>query len=32
MKTNSFKTTLSDDHNMIYTFLKTKFEKFEPKK
>ena len=32
MKTNSFKTTLSDDHHMIYTFLKTKFEKFEPKK
>ena len=33
MKTNSFKNCfLSDDHHMIYTFLKTKFEKFEPKK
>ena len=32
MKTNSFETALSDDHHMIYTFIKTKFEKFEPKK
>ena len=32
MTTNSFETALSDDHHMIYTFLKTKFEKFEPKK
>ena len=32
MKTNSFKTGLSDHHHMIYTILKTKFEKFEPKK
>ena len=32
MKTNSFETGLSDHHYMIYTFLKTKFQKFEPKK
>ena len=32
MKTNSFETGLSDHHHMIYTILKTKFEKFEPKK
>ena len=32
MKTNSFETGLSDHHEMIYTILKTKFEKFEPKK
>ena len=32
MTTNSVETALSDDHHMIYTFLKTKFEKFEPKK
>ena len=36
MKTNSFQTALiekkSDDHHKTYTFLKTKFEKFEPKK
>ena len=32
MKTNSSETGLSDHHPMIYTFLKTKFEKFEPKK
>ena len=32
MTTNSFETALSDDHHMMYTFLKTKFEKFEPKK
>ena len=32
MKTNSFGTGLSDHHHMIYTILKTKFEKFEPKK
>ena len=31
-KTNSFGTGLSDHHHMIYTILKTKFEKFEPKK
>ena len=32
MNTNSFKTGLGDHYHMIYTFLKTKFEKFEPKK
>ena len=32
MKTNSFETGLSDHHHMIYTILKTKFEKFKPKK
>ena len=32
LKTNSFETGLSDHHHMIYNFLKTKFEKFEPKK
>ena len=32
MKTNLFETGLSDHHHMIYTILKTKFEKFEPKK
>ena len=32
MKTNSFETGLKDLHDMICTFLKTKFEKFEPKK
>ena len=33
MKTNSFETGLSDHHHhMIYTILKTKFERFEPKK
>ena len=32
MKTNSLETGLSDHHHMIYTILKTKFEKFEPKK
>ena len=32
MKTNSFETGLSDHHHLIYTILKTKFEKFEPKK
>ena len=32
MKANSFETGLSDHHHMIYTILKTKFEKFEPKK
>ena len=32
MKTNSFETALSDDHHMIHTFRKAKFEKFEPKK
>ena len=32
MKTNSFETGLSYHHNMIYTVLKTKFEKYEPKK
>ena len=32
MKANSFETALSDDHHMIHTFLKTKFEKFQPKK
>ena len=32
MKTNPFETGLSDHHHMIYTILKTKFVKFEPKK
>ena len=32
MKINSFEIGLSDHHHMIYTFLQTKFEKFEPKK
>ena len=32
MKRNFFETGLSDHHHKIYTFLKTKFEKFEPKK
>ena len=32
MKTNSFESGLSDHHHMIYTVLKTKFEKFKPKK
>ena len=32
MTTNSFETGLSDHLHMIYTILKTKFEKFEPKK
>ena len=32
MKKNSFETGLSDHHHLIYTILKTKFEKFEPKK
>ena len=32
MKTNLFETGFSDHHHMIYTILKTKFEKFEPKK
>ena len=32
MKTNSFETGWSDHHHMIYTILKIKFEKFEPKK
>ena len=31
VKTNFLKTGLSD-HHMIYAILKTKFEKFEPKK
>ena len=31
MRTNFFETGLSDHHYMIYTILKTKFEKFEPK-
>ena len=31
MKTNSFETSLSDHHHMVQ-ILKTKFEKFEPKK
>ena len=31
VRTNSFKTGLSD-HHMINAILKTKFEKFEPKK
>ena len=29
MKTNSFESGLSDHHHIIYTILKTKFEKFE---
>ena len=32
MKTNSFETGLRDHHHMIYTILKTKFERFELKK
>ena len=32
MKTNLFETGLSDHYHMTYTILKTKFEKFEPKK
>ena len=32
METNLFETGLSDHHHMIYTILKTKLEKFEPKK
>ena len=32
MKINSFETCLSDHHHMIYTILKTKFKKIEPKK
>ena len=32
MKTNFFETGFSDHHHMIYTILKTKFEKFEAKK
>ena len=32
MKTKSFETGLSNHHHTIYTFLKTKLEKFEPKK
>ena len=32
MKINSFETGLSDHHHMIYTILKTKLKKNEPKK
>ena len=32
MKTNSFETGFSEPHHMIYTILKIRFEKFEPKK
>ena len=32
MKTNSFEAGLSDHHHMVHAILKTKFEKFEPKK
>ena len=32
MKINSFETGFSGHHHMINTILKTKFEKFEPKK
>ena len=32
MKTNSVEAGLSDHHHMIHSILKTKFEKFEPKK
>ena len=32
MKANSFETGLNGHHHMIYTILKTKFEKFKPKK
>ena len=32
MKANSFETGWSNQHHMIYTILKTKFEKFKPKK
>ena len=32
IKTNSSETGLSDNHHLIYTILKSKFEKFGPKK
>ena len=32
MQVNRFETGLSDHHHMIYAILKTKFEKFKPKK
>ena len=32
MKANPFETGLSDYHDMIHTILKTKFQKFKPKK
>ena len=32
MKANSFETGLSGHHHVMYTILKTKFEKFKPKK
>ena len=32
MKTNSVEAGLSDHHHMIHAILKTKFEKFKPKK
>ena len=32
MEANFFETGLNDHHHMIYTILKTKFVKFEPKK
>ena len=32
MEANFFETGLNDHHHMIYTILKTKFEKFKPKK
>ena len=32
MKINSFETGFSGHHHLIHTTLKTKFEKFEPKK
>ena len=32
METNSFGIGLSGHQHMMYTFLKTKFEKFEPRK
>ena len=32
MKTNSFEAGLSDHYHLIHAILKTKFEKFEPKK
>ena len=32
IKTNSVEAGLSDHHHMIHAILKTKFEKFEPKK
>ena len=32
MEINSYEIGLSDHHHMIYTFLQTKLERFQPKK